>query len=459
MGHWLTKLTEMKKILYFMAILSILMSCKKTSYVPAFDKLPQERVAEQINLVSTTLTSAPNGWIATMPTLAGGGYGFYITFDNQQNVTMYGDMTTTSASTVGKSNYRVKQDIGTELVFDTYNYISMLDDPNAAILGGASKVGYSSDIEFTFDRINGDSVIFIGKKYRQPFKLVKATAAQQTSYTSGAYKESIDKITAFFTNNKFPYIQITSGSSTLKIAVNPNFTNNLASGKRLDLAGALADGKTIGTGATKIAHSLDGLYLLNGGLVFQGITFVRMAWKDANTLALYDSTGKEYIINDNGVPILDINLLWGSKYIGLRSEFKQVNPGTSTAGADIINYYHNNLNNSALLGFGFNYGRMDLNWSRPNNRLTFAGFSSQNGGTSGWTTNIVYNYTVNPDGSYKFTEYLPATDGYVAKLMLPMDAFLKGNDVKFDYYSANGLTYGRMASVQNPAIVMTFILR
>ncbi|KQM78864.1 hypothetical protein ASE74_12965 [Pedobacter sp. Leaf216] len=459
MDHWLINFKTMKRFLYLIVLLSVMMSCKKTSYVAVFDKTPQERAADQINLVSTTLTSAPNGWIATLPTQAGGGYGFYFTFDNQQNVTMYADMTSASAGTVGKSNYRIKQDIGTELVFDTYNYISILDDPNAAILGGASKVGYSSDIEFTFDRVNGDSIIFVGKKYRQPFKLVKATAAQQASYTSGGYNTSIDKITAFFNTNKFPYIQVVSGSTTLKVAVSPNFSNNLASGKRMDLTSVLADGKTIGTAATKIAHTLDGLSLLNGGLVFQGITFVRMAWKDANILALYDSTGKEYIINDNGVPILDINLLWGSKYVGLRSEFKQVNPGTSTAGADIINYYHNNLNNSALLGFGFNYGRMDLTWSRPNNRFIFAGFSSQNGGSSGWTTTIVYNYTVNPDGSYKFTQYTAAADGYVAKLMLPMDAFLKANDVKFDYYSINGLTYGRMSSVQNPAIQMTFILR
>ena len=121
----------MKRIFLCIAVLSIMISCKKTSYVAKFDKLPQERIAEQLSLVSNALSSSPNGWVATLPTQAGGGYGFYISFDKELNVSMYGDMTATSSSVLGSSYYRIKQDMGTELVFDTYNYISILNDPNA----------------------------------------------------------------------------------------------------------------------------------------------------------------------------------------------------------------------------------------------------------------------------------------------------------------------------------------
>ncbi|MNI31112.1 hypothetical protein D3C73_849850 [compost metagenome] len=443
-----------------MAILSVMMSCKKTSYVAVFDKTPQERVADKINLVSTTLTGAPNGWIATLPTFAGGGYSFYFNFDNQQNVTMYADLNDQSATTVAKSNYRVKQDIGIELVFDTYNYISMLDDPNAAIFGGASKIGFSSDIEFTYDRSTADSIVFIGKKYRQPFKLVKATAQQKAAYESAGLKTGIDKFKNFFLTNQFPYIEVTSGSAVLKVAISPNITNALTTGKRIDLTGVLADGTTVISKNQKFSLNLNGADVLNEGLVWQGITFVRLAWKDVTTLALYDTAGKEYIVKNNAQPILNINLLWGTKYNALRGAYKTINPGTTAKGAAILNYYYNNLT-PAFVGFSFNYGHITLSWNRVNQRFLFDGRCTQTGPseTAGWVTNITYNYTVNPDGSYKFTVLSPASGGYVANVMTELDKFLKNNDVLFDYYSDNGVVYGKMSSVQDPTIVMTFALQ
>jgi hypothetical protein len=300
----------MKRLIYFMAILFMMISCKKTSYVPAFDKSPQERAADQINLVSTTLTGAPNGWIATLPTQAGGGYSFYMNFDIQENVIMYGDLTDASATTSIKSYYRVKQDIGTDLVFDSYTYISMLDDPNAAILGGAAKIGYSSDIDFIYDRSSADSIVFTGKKYRQSLKLVKATAAQKASYEAAGLKTAIDKFKNFFTTTANPYIEIVSGAATLKAGITINASNNLASGKRMSFTGLLADGVTTASGLSKFAFKIDAMELLGSGLVYQGITFVKVAWKDATTLAMYDSTGKEYIIKSNPTPLLAFKTLF-----------------------------------------------------------------------------------------------------------------------------------------------------
>ncbi|RZL19937.1 MAG: DUF4302 domain-containing protein [Pedobacter sp.] len=301
---------NMKKIFLCIAVLAIMISCKKTSYVAKFDKLPQERAAEQISLVSSTLTGSANGWIATLPTQAGGGYGFYMSFDNAGNVMMYGDMTAASSSTSVASYYRVKQDLGTELVFDTYNYIAMLDDPNAAILGGASKVGYSSDIEFTFDRIVGDSIVFIGKKYRQPFKMVKATAAQKASYLAGGYKTAIDKFTTTMATIKNPYIELGSGAQLAKIGVAVNTTNNLTLGKRIDLSGLAADGKVL-SGTGKYSFRLDGADILGDGILVNGVRLVRILFKDATTLAFYDAKGTEYIIKSNPAPLTPLASLFG----------------------------------------------------------------------------------------------------------------------------------------------------
>ncbi|RZL46625.1 MAG: DUF4302 domain-containing protein, partial [Pedobacter sp.] len=406
---------------------TVFAGCKKTSYVAKFDKTPQERAADQISLVSTTLTSAPNGWVATLPTLSGGGFGFYMNFDNQQNVTMYADLTDGSASVAGKSYYRVKQDIGTDLVFDSYNFISMLDDPNSAVYGGENKIGYKSDIDFIYQKISGDTIIFLGKKYRQPFKLVKATAAQKATYEAGGYKTAIDKYKSYFTTNRYPYIEITSGNSTIKVEISHNLSNVMGVAKRVDFTGVLADGKTIKSSATKFAYNLNGTDLLNAGLVFEGITFVKFVWKDANTLAVYDSTGKEYIVKNNPTPLVPLYLLWGTKYGGMLSDYKTIYPGTSTAGADILNYFHNGLIPAITGGFAFNYGRINFVWNTVNKRLRIDGFSSQNGGSSGWITTSAYNYTVDANGVYKFTQQSAPAGGYVSGPLSRMYTFILNN--------------------------------
>jgi len=449
----------MKRLLFFIALLSLLMGCKKTSYVAKFDKTPQERVGEQMALVSNILTSAENGWIASLPTSAGGGYGFYVSFDKDQNVKMYADMTDQSAAEVGKSYYRIKQDMGTDLVFDTYNYISMLDDPDSQVMGGASKIGYSSDVEFIYDRSTADSIVLIGKKYRQPFKLVKATAAQRAIYEAGGYKTAINKFKNFFAMTKNPYIELASGNATLKIGITPNMTNDLDNGKRVDFTGVLADGTTVASNTEKFNFTLDGAVILNKGLVFQGISFVKFVWKNETTLAVYDTTGKEYILKSSATPLVPLYQLWGSKYSGMLSEFKTIYKGTSANGAAILNYFHNNLTTSAVTGYVFNYGRINFAWNVVNKRLTINAHTSQSGGASTWVTTSAYTYTMDANGVYKFTLLSAPSGGYAGKIIVKLHDFILANRVSFDYYVDGENTYGKMTSVDDPTIAMTFVLQ
>lgn len=441
-----------------MAILAIMVGCKKTSYVAKFDKSPQERTAEQIALVSNTLTDAPNGWIATLSTQSGGGFSFYLNFDKEQNVNMFADLTTTSSTVVGKSYYRVKQDMGTDLVFDTYNYISMLDDPNSAVYGGQAKIGYSSDIEFIYQKSTTDSILFLGKKFRQNFKLVKATAVQKASYEAGGLKAAIDKFKNFFFTNNNPYIEMLAGGATIKVAVSPNLSTVMNVAKRVDFSAILADGKSIASSNAKFAYTLNGVDILNGGLIYQGITFVRFLWKDATTLAVYDSTGKEYILKNSTDAIVPLYKLWGAKYSGFVSEFKTIYPGTTTTGADILNFYHNNLSVPAVNGIAtFNYGRINFVWNVVNSRLIINAHTSQSGGTQTWVTQVVYNYTVDANGVYKFTSYQTASGGYSEKLLARLNTFILNNRITFNnYLDPSGLVYARMASLDDPTTAMSF---
>ncbi len=119
----------MKHTIYVLTIIGLLFGCKKTEYVAKFDEDPQVRIQKEIQEIKTSLTGSTNGWIGVMPTLTGGGYGFYITFANDESLMMQADLDTNKALTANQSRYRIKQDMGVNLLFDTYNYISLLNDP------------------------------------------------------------------------------------------------------------------------------------------------------------------------------------------------------------------------------------------------------------------------------------------------------------------------------------------
>lgn len=299
----------MKKILNLFAICLVSASCTKDSFVSDFDQKPEERMAASINEITTTLTTGANGWVATLPTSAGGAYGFYMKFEPSQEVAMYADLNSTTSTVQGKSTFRVKGGLGAELVFDTYSYLSMLTDPNSSVYGGTTGSGHKSDVEFTYVRSTADSIFFIGKNYRQTLTMVKATAAQKTAYLAGDLKKNIDKLIAFFATTKYPYIEIGTGANMLKAGVGLNFSNDLAIGKRIELSALKGDVVTSAKG--KFAIGLDGMTITDGGFTYEGIRFVRVTWKDATTLAMYDNAGKEYIIKSNPVPVTPLYLSFG----------------------------------------------------------------------------------------------------------------------------------------------------
>ena len=285
----------------------VLASCSKDSFVSNFDEKPEERIAKSISLVESTLTSAANGWVVTLPTSAGGAYGFYMSFNTDEDVTMYADLNDNTSTNLGVSKYRVKGGLGAELIFDTYNYISMLADPNNGVFGGSGNTGHRSDVQFIFDKVNGDTISFLGKNYRQKLTMIKATSAQKTAYMAGELKASKDKLTSFFASTKYPYIEIGTGANLLKAAVSVNFTNALSTGKRIELNALKGDVVTSGKG--KFSIGINGIDIT--GLTYEGIVFVSARWKDSNTLVLFDNFGKEYVVKSNPVPLTPLALQFG----------------------------------------------------------------------------------------------------------------------------------------------------
>ena len=444
----------MKKIIYILSIgLLLISSCSKPEVEPLFDKLPEERMLERNAELTGVLLGGENGWKAFLKTsLRGGGYGFYMDFDDQNKVTMVADWDDESAKTPKESTYRVQYISNSTLIFDTYTYITILQDPNNVHNGGTQKEGLQSDIEFEYTKMSGDTVFLTGRKYRNTLYLIKATEAEQQSYSDGVYDGAVNKTKNLFATS-FPRIVLDDGGEQKKIEIGISNNSKLISSDYLAQEGSIISSNT------GFAFTLDGLYFVDN-LVSEGIRFAGLRWK-GDDVVVYDVLGREYAVEQGAEPGIPLDILLGVKY-KLQAKLKTINPGMTSKGEDIIKQYVNNLDNR-YSGYVFNNGTLTLTFDLANRRLTVDGWHNQNG-NSGWTTTIVFDYIKDEStGEYSFTRRTAASGGYVSILMTEegkpnIQDFLLNNKIKIDYYAADGIAYGRMTSVTNPDIVVTWDL-
>jgi len=447
----------MKKLLFLYICLLSLAGCKKSDFESNFEQSPETRYQEELVKVNTALTGAGNGWVVNLATQAGGGYAFYMTFDGtKQEVKMYGDLNDNTATRIGTSTYRVKADVGATLIFDTYNYINWLQDPNPAAFGGDRATGFKSDVEFTFDHSTADSLIMIGKKYKQKLSMVKATAAQKAIYEAGGYKAAIDNFKSFFVA-KNPYIEIAVGGKNIKVAISLNTSNTVLSGKRVTFLNVSDDGVSTSV-IGKYSTTLDGINILNDGLVYQGIRFVKFALKDATTIVLYDNTGKEYAIKYSTIPIFPLSQLFGKVYTGLSLVNATTYPGW---GADYVTRRATAANEMLVVNkfklilseikyiFNFTTKTVVVSVSQP----------QQSNPTRELIANMTYSFTKSDAGVFKFT--YQTADGNGADIYPNLAALLAQrlnvDDFTIDYFvhPTTGEVLGQFKSVQNPTFTFS----
>src|SRR5689334_4606303 len=96
----------MKQLLYILCAALLITGCKKGD-TNVFGESPEERMSARINELNTTLNESAYGWKASLTTSAGGGYGFYMDFDESQSLLMVADLTDESATKTNTSTYRI----------------------------------------------------------------------------------------------------------------------------------------------------------------------------------------------------------------------------------------------------------------------------------------------------------------------------------------------------------------
>jgi hypothetical protein len=176
-------------------------ACKK--YDTAFQESPDVRINKVMQQYQSALTGSPAGWNATIRTETGGIYHFHFRFNDSNRVKMYSDFNLQTASTALESSYRLKALQTPTLLFDTYSYLHLLSDPDAAVNGGYYGTGLGSDFEYSLDSLAKDSILLTGRVYGTKLTLVRATQQDFDAWQNGRWSntlsfENINNILNYF---------------------------------------------------------------------------------------------------------------------------------------------------------------------------------------------------------------------------------------------------------------------
>ncbi|MDM1048084.1 DUF4302 domain-containing protein [Sphingobacterium hotanense] len=303
----------MKKILIYIVGLFLLAGCEKEKVDLTFGEKPEERVSERLAELRGLLTSAENGWNASLNTGGKGGYGFFFDFEDAKTVNMLSDLTAETSSTLNSSTYRVIWAMNASLVFDTFNYLTMLQEPSGSY-GGTAPNGYQSDIEFEYLKSSGDSLFMVGKKYKQALILTKASAAQKAAYLDDVMQKKKSQISQYLNTHFNNYI-------TVEGVPNPVSVNLSNTSKTYTFQTVMEDG-SVGSVTGKFHYTADDI-LFSLPIELNGTVFARAKLLN-DVLTLYDSNGKAYQVMQSQEPVLSVETLYGYnksyKSFGTRAE-------------------------------------------------------------------------------------------------------------------------------------------
>lgn len=441
---------HMRKI-FIMGLFALLImqACKKNDQELIDGKRPEERVAADLEKYRAELVNSPNGWVAYLnTTLVGGGYSFYMSFDKENKVIMRADYDSDIALESVQSTYRIKQVMAPSIIFDTYNLLHLLQDPDPNSFDGDYAVGYGSDFEFEIREQVGDTIKLIGKKRKAPLILVKATADQKAFYTSDEFSDAIDGITGYLGANPFSYI-LDPKDNNKKIQVSINTDVRSRSFSLISV-----DGDEIITNSGVFSFSDQGIRLnspvKNGEEIYTEVIWDKLAEK----LFLVSSKGVKTELLSANAPILPLDLLLGSVYSSITLPSATQYPGWSN---DFIARRATAARAILTGGYNLRLDYMQFLFNTKANTLTINTAVYQ--GANGFLAVFSYTYVKAADGTYKFTFTDANGNGsLIISGMAPLlGERINADKFKLDYFvhPTTGAVLGQFISVEHPEFSFT----
>jgi hypothetical protein len=444
------------KLLYHIAIIAALVSCKKEEKY-AFEDKPNARIEQTLEALETQLTSG-DGWIANIYTksTSGKAYSFYFEFKEANRVSMMSDIDATTASVAKESSYRLKWMQQPSLLFDTYNYIHRLADPmpddqgGSAGVGGEAGQGLISDFEFGLtsdavkalkDNPNADTLSTIGRYNSIPVNFYKASSEEAAFWKGGGIKEEMNDISTYVQGIKFLYATLDDGS---KLEFDFDFEN-----KTLKLINGA--NSSVFTGSTSFVFGVNLLTLKNA--VNINANFVtQLTWENQHLFAIIN--GKKVQLKASDVPVVPIILLFGNSFNEIIVPNATTYPGWS-------NDFMNRRAQAALAiktgGYNLDLGQLDFKFDLSDSSLLITVDVVQSGRL--YIATFPYTFDLSSNGIFKFT----ALNGWngngaiIVNNMAPLfGQRLNADTFTLNYFAApNGDILAQFTSIEHPDFAFT----
>ncbi|SFE97062.1 protein of unknown function [Chitinophaga sp. CF118] len=299
-----------KQLLFIFFTITVLAACKKSDD-NLFGNSPDARLNDTLQKYQELLAGAEHGWkgLVIPHGLDHGTFSFYFKFNDSNRVQMFADFDSTSSVTMKESSYRLKALQQPCLLFDTYSYIHILSDPDAAVNGGIYGEGLYSDFEFSLDGISGDTIKLTGRYNNSKAMIIKATAEEEAAHYGKKTNRLIEHIYDYRTYFK----KFTSGGKDYDIAL--NFTTRSATFSWKDEDG------TVHTQITGFYYTPDGVgfYPAVDGAIS---SFNNITWSAENTTLSFTANGTAGTIVGTSKPIVidkDAPKRWYQKVVAAES--------------------------------------------------------------------------------------------------------------------------------------------
>ncbi|SJZ42122.1 protein of unknown function [Chitinophaga eiseniae] len=432
----------MKKYIIAGTLLCILAaSCRKDNDGSLFGTKPEERMNATLTAYKQQLTGGANGWKAYLFPDGGMGFGFYFKFGENNRVNMLGDLTQATGQDLAESSYRMGAQQRPSLVFDTYNYLHLLADPDRKVFGGLPGKGYDSDFEFGYDSTRNDTVFLTGNAKQSKMVLVRASAAEETAYKAGGLNSIRDAISNYVAGH--PNLYATTGDGKkVQTVINP-------SGRSFSLVYE-QDGE-LKTETNNLAYTLTGFFTKKP-FTINNNSYQEVFFDAAQQVMYLKSNGKNTGLQTSNSPLFALHLLLGVGY-------DQIQTSDATQGAFSPAYkalWTAAKTRMPNLGFpNLQLAGLDILFDTESKLIGIQVKVTQNANT--FSGMYIFDYAKSKDGVFSFT--MQDIKGEIPTIIYPamkpiLDKLAIGK-YRVDYFSMPGNSQmAQLIGVDDPTFIM-----
>lgn len=438
----------MNKIKFFLIVYLatvVILSCTKTESQLIDNATANERYMAYVSDVKANLLSAEGGWMGMLNTpKSGNGYTIFFDFKEEGRVSMYSDFTEEAMNVSKESSFAFRNTGKPYLIFDTYNYLHLLADPNSSVNSGQSGSGLYADFEFTIVKSTPDSVVLRGNLNNNDLLLIRLSSEDRQKLEAGILEDNVEEFAAYFKEIENGYLDVAVDGESKQLAI--DFIDNrkvsyqvLEKGQIVNLSGPLY-------------YGLNKDIRLGKGNQYKDVSFVSAVFKQSKKLVFVDDRGKEYEVLQASSPIIPLPPFLDSFGEDKRYFSAEFRPAMANAQFKPI---WDAIQNESINGTNqyIGYMRMAL---LKNGELYLRVYRYDAGaGTTGSAkySRLYFKPVIHSNGSLSYTYISKGSDGGSSSTSLRnnstvLESFLKDNEFMWDWKN-KGMTEGGMFVVDD----------